>query len=316
MPARSLFQKTNRLFILPTKLGFGYVGIGIITLLSAITYGANVVHLFAFMLFGIFFVTMLLSFRNLNGLRFKLGNAKDVFCGEVLDFKLTIVNPSQQARHDLTFSKSDQLLKPWSIKNIVLESSCSIASGADEQETNISIPSIKRGRYRIETLTIKSTFPLGLFQVWYNVSTEASAIVYPKPKGSFSLPRFDISTPSTDATIPISKEGEDDFGGLRPYREGDKLHSIVWKLFSKVEDPLVKILQNNADPKLKFDWEQLNLIRDEENRLSQIALWIELAHNERKPFSLKMPNVELEMSSEKQHVKEALRSLALYPEKA
>ena len=160
----------RRIFILPTQRGLGFVLLIVLLLLIAFVYNNNLAYMLAFLLASIFFITILHSYKALSGLVVQKGRSKPVFAGEAAGFDIHINNPTDMERHQLqiTLQNTQSLtLKPQSKASVTLYS-----------------PTQKRGWHTAGTVTLSSTYPLGLFRAWSPIRFNLKALVYPKPASS------------------------------------------------------------------------------------------------------------------------------------
>jgi len=112
-----------------------------------------------------------------------------------------------------------------------------------------SVP--ERGWARLGPFTVVSEFPPGLFEYRRTVPVVNRLLVYPRPG---FLPRRLVDpllarAEYTELAANDFERGQEEFAGLREYREGDSLRDIHWKMSSRLpgrllvrerEDPLVK----------------------------------------------------------------------------
>ena len=142
----------RRVFILPTHRGLNFVLLTALLLLIAFVYNNNLVYLLAFLLASIFFITILHSYKSLARLVLQSGSVKAVFAGEAAGFDIHINNPVDVERHQL---------------QITLEQ-CKSLTLPPQSKACITLYSLtqKRGWHTVGTVTISSTYPLGLFRAW------------------------------------------------------------------------------------------------------------------------------------------------------
>ena len=193
----------RRIFILPTHRGLNFAILTALLVLIAFVYNNNLVYLLAFLLASIFFITILHSYKSLSGLVLQKGQTKAVFAGEAAGFVIHINNPADVERYllHLTLENRESLtLKPHSKASVTLYS-----------------PTQKRGWHTAGTVTVSSTYPLGLFRAWSPIRFNLKALVYPKPSAQ-ELPFPE--TPSALAQQGFSRKGADDFYGLKEYHAG------------------------------------------------------------------------------------------------
>ncbi len=214
--SKALTLTQRRIFILPTARGFGFVGLILLLLLIAFVYNNNLVYLLGFMLASIFFVSILHTYQSLAGLVVRASLTVPAFAGEKCGFYFFIQNPTDHPRLDI---------------HIKLETETVVDIQAhDQQRVGLYRTATKRGWLDCGTLTVSSTFPLGLFRAWSPLRFDLKALVYPKPvENSIPFPE----TEGIQGENGQGKKGGDDFYGLQSYQPGDSIRQIHWKSYAK-----------------------------------------------------------------------------------
>lgn len=287
----------RRIFILPTLTGLGFVCLIVLILLIAFIYNNNLAYLLAFLLASVFFITILHSFKALAGLVISQGHAQAVFAGEAACFELIVENPNNIDRFKLKAkleSEVDFLLKPQERKRITLYSATK-----------------NRGWHQIGTVTLSSTYPLGLFRAWSPVRFSAKSLVYPKPNP------VEIAFPEDDSgqgqllQNQQTKQGRDDFYGIKQYQQGDPVKQIHWKAFAKGQGLYSKQYSGENSSSLWLNYQQTPGHNVEE-RLSQLCRWVLDAEKAGLVYGFKIPGVKLEPSHGLKHLQKCLKALALF----
>jgi uncharacterized protein (DUF58 family) len=98
-----------------------------------------------------------------------------------------------------------------------------------------------RGVYPLETLTLSTSFPFGLFVKERDVDVPGEAVVWPRADRRVREPR--------PAGQRVRRSGEafagnagarGEYRGLRPYRPGDDPRDVHWKTTARVGHPVVR----------------------------------------------------------------------------
>jgi len=284
----------RRIFILPTHRGLNFAILAALLLLIAFVYNNNLVYLLAFLLASIFFITILHSYRSLAGLVLQKGQTKAVFAGEAAGFDIHINNPVDVERHclQITLEKPESLtIKPQSKAHIIIYSTTQ-----------------KRGWHTAGTVTISSTYPLGLFRAWSPIRFNVKALVYPKPS-SQELPFPE--TPSAAAQHGSSKKGADDFYGLKEYVPGDSIKHIHWKAFAKGQGLFSKQYSGESSAEIWLDYDNAPGHNTEE-RLSQLCRWVIDAERAGIQYGFSLPGLKMSPDSGLLHTRKCLEALALF----
>jgi uncharacterized protein (DUF58 family) len=284
----------RRIFILPTHRGLNFVILIALLLLIALIYNNNLVYLLAFLLASIFFITILHSYRSLAGLVIQKGQSKAVFAGEAVGFDIHIDNPTRFERHylQITLEQPEHLsLKPHSKTCVTLYSTTR-----------------KRGWHTATTVTVSSTYPLGLFRAWSPLRFHLKALVYPKPS-SQKLPFPEAH--SEQALQGFGRKGADDFYGLKEYQQGDSIKYIHWKAFAKGQGLFSKHYSGDSSAEIQLDYNNVPGHSVEE-RLSLLCRWVIDAERAGIPYGLSLPGLKLPPNNGLAHTQKCLEALALF----
>lgn len=285
----------RRIFILPTQRGLGFVLLIVLLLLIAFVYNNNLSYLLAFLLASIFFVTILHSYQALAGLVVQKGRSTAVFAGEPAGFDIHIDNPTAQYRHHLQIALHDTL-------SLTLQ-------GQSTTQLTLSSLTRHRGWHSAGTITLFSTYPLGLFRAWSPLRFNLKTLVYPKPA---QLERPVPLTTSADSLQGFNHKGGDDFSGLQEYQPGDAIRHIHWKTFAKGLGLFSKQYggaHSSEDIHLDYDYTPGH---DNEERISQLCRWVIDAEQARIRYSFALPGLKLPPGNGLLHYQKCLEALALF----
>lgn len=286
----------RRIFILPTQRGLGFVLLIVLLLLIAFVYNNNLAYMLAFLQASVFFVTILHSYKALAGLVVQKGRSKAVFAGEAAGFDIHINNPVDMERSQIQIKLQDNSqslsLQPQSTAHITLYSITQ-----------------KRGWHEAGTVTLSSTYPLGLFRAWSPILFNLQALVYPKP-AHHEIP-FPQS-PSAEAQQGFNPKGGDDFYGLQEYQSGDSIKHIHWKTFAKGLGVFSKQYGGeNSSKEIRLDYD-LTPGHDVEQRLSQLCRWVINAEQAGIRYGFALPGFALPPDNGLAHYRKCLEALALF----
>jgi uncharacterized protein (DUF58 family) len=264
-------------------------------LLIAFVYNNNLAYLLAFLLASIFFITILHTYRSLSGLIVVPGQSHPVFAGQAAGFTVQLENPTSNVRHQVKAS----LLQTTDILTLPSQS-----------QTQVTLFSIthKRGWHQADTITLSSTYPLGLFRAWSPIRFNLKVLVYPKPS-SIEIPFPE--TASTQAEQGVALKGIDDFFGLNPYQPGDAVKHIHWKAYAKGIGVFSKQYDGTSSAQIWLDYIQApgNSV---EERLSQCCRWLIDAEQAGLSYGFALPGLRLEPGNGKGHFQKCLEALALF----
>lgn len=284
----------QRIFILPTQRGLGFGLLILLLLLIAFVYGNNLVYLLAFLLAGVFVVTILHSFNSLAGLVLQKGPCKPVFAGDSAAFTLHVNNPGAGERHGL---------------EITLERPVEVELAARAKTSVILYSGTrKRGWHQAGKVIVSSTFPLGLFRAWSPLRFDFKVLVYPKPAAQDS-PFPDSSSPAGGQGS--GKKGSEEFYGIKEYQAGDAIKHIHWKAMAKGQGVYSKQYSSDSGDELWLDYAATQG-HDVEERLSQLCRWIISAEQANLRYGFRLPGLTLQPANGLTHYQQCLETLALF----
>lgn len=287
----------RRVFILPTRAGLFFAALLVVMLFGAINYNNSLAYTLTFMLASLGVVAMLHTYRNLLHLRVSVGHVAPVFCGESARVAVILDNPRPGGRYALGLSFPEQ--PPLS---------ADVPAGG---WTRLDLPlsTRKRGRLPLPRITLRSSFPLGLFQAWSHVNLESQLLVYPQPAPKREAPR------ETRDHVNLSGDrghGSDDFAGLRTYQTGDSPHHLHWKAMAREQGLFTKQFGGDHAEELWLEWEALPDL-GVEARLSQLARWVLDAEAAQLSYGMRLPGKHIPLGHGPAHRHGCLEALALFP---
>ena len=299
----------RRVYILPTKYGFLFGCMLLVMLLGAINYDNNLAYSLTFLLSSLVLVAIFFTYRNIAGLIVTLHKPQPVFAGQDACFPLQVDNTEQLQRLSLSFQLK-QTPKYW----FIAAKSQGAVNFSDIdanqiQFINVKKPAKTRGRLDFGRLQISTTFPLGLFTAWSNCDFDQTCIVYPAPDGSLPFPRDSFKDTGNTSQ---SKQGNDDFIGVRKYRSGDSSRHIDWKAYAREKGLHRKLFQGQGNTELIFHWQDVAHLNDIELCLSQLCQWIIEAERSNISYGLQIGSTEIPPANGLAHQQRCLTSLALY----
>ncbi|OAI20109.1 hypothetical protein A1359_03615 [Methylomonas lenta] len=284
----------RRVFILPTLGGLGFICLIALVLLIAFVYNNNLAYMLGFLLASIFFVTILHSYKSLAGLVLSAGYNQPMFAGDLAEFNFFIHNPDNHARFaiDIHLQETRTIdLAPYQTLPVIMYKSTK-----------------RRGWLSMDTLTLSSFFPLGLFRAWSPLRFDSKALIYPRPA------QTELPFPETDTgqgQQGQNRRNGDDFFGLKSYQAGDAIRQIHWKSYAKGRGLHSKQYSGSNNVELWLDYDTTPGGQIEE-RLSQLCRWLVEAERAGFRYGLVLPGLKLTPDSGTQHFEHCLRALALF----
>jgi uncharacterized protein (DUF58 family) len=292
----SVTIRPSAIYILPTRFGLLFASATVLMLIGSINYANNLGFLLTFFLGGLGMVSMVHTWRNLNGLRLRPLRAEPIFAGQTACLPFLLEDPTQRLRPDIELHLDRQHM-----------AAIDLIPG---QENRLQLEPVlrRRGHYRVGRCTLVSRFPMGLFRAWSYLQPQMSCLVYPRPE---PWPFESALRPSEarEGQRAVRDPGGQEFHGLRQYQPGDPLKSIHWRSLARGMELMSREFESSEVSDLWFDLEQTPG-PDLESRLRQLchAVVTTAARNQR--FGLRLGSLTLPPDLGDAHLANALRQLA------
>ncbi|HET6655732.1 MAG TPA: DUF58 domain-containing protein [Gammaproteobacteria bacterium] len=215
----------RRIYILPTGQGVLYAISVFAMLLASLNYNNNLGLLLTFLLAGIGVAAMYRCQHNLAWLVVHVQPALPTFAGQELRFPVLL---HHDGHHRFAISGDTGVVD---------------VPGGRGAMTHVAQPTGRRGRQPLKRFSLSSTFPLGLFRAWVWIDADIAGLAWPRPSAT---PAATATAPTTGAAAGESAEGDDDFAGLRAWREGDPIRRVDWHAVARGRGLMTK--QFSAGP--------------------------------------------------------------------
>lgn len=289
----------RRVYILPTRFGYGYAGLVLVVLLGAMNYSNSLVFALGFLLAGLGLAAMYQTHGNLVNLELGALHCKPVFAGDEAAFEFDVFNPTQCARFTIDIGWADTN-RPTHID----------IPATEHSHVALKRNTLRRGWLDAPRFAVGTEFPLGLFRAWSWIEVEQRCLVYPRPEGTRRIPPSGGIDHGSGVAMRQS-QGQDEFAGLRAYQPGDHPRSIHWKSLPKLRQPMVKQFAETQDRMLWLDWSATPAATTEA-RLSQLTRWVLIADGNRCDYGLRLPTQQFTPAHGSSHRHRCLQALALF----
>lgn len=291
----------RRIFILPSKAGVWFLVLVTGLVLAAINYQNNMLFVIAFILLGLFLVSILHTYSNLSGLTIRCGGADPVFCGKQAEFKFTLLREGRRQYHNIHLG--------WPQSNPAV---ANLVSG-EQSGVSLFVPAKRRGRLRLGRLLVQTWYPLGLFRAWTWLDFNAECLVYPKAEPTLL---------AANATAQVAENGQyaqqhgaDEFMGYVDYQPGHAIKQISWSNVARGLPLMSRQYESIADHQYWIDWANFEG-ESVEVRLSRMCFLILSADQEQVEYGVRLPATEFAPALGETHKLAVLRALALYDDPA
>lgn len=308
-----MFQlPANRIYILPTGYGVLFLLSALAMILTGATYSNNLVYILAFLLFSIFFVSMVHTHANLVGLRLHLLECLDAPAGDEIRVNLQLESLARATRQALEVEPMDPLVKKnlWAQRGSRLD----VLPSGESKMVSVTLAPRPRGLHALPGFRLSTTFPLGLFRAWMRVSFPDKVYVYPRPEGELMLrPQGGSGAQMEEPLMGPNAQGVE-FEEHRKYVLGESYRRIDWKVYARGRPLMIKNYAGEVQENYSLKWEDL-APWEEEKRLSQLALWVRQAQQKEALYELRLPTETISWGSGKEQFKKCQRSLAAFSQK-
>lgn len=287
----------RRIYVLPTRAGLALAIALLVMLIASINYNLSLGFGLTFLIAGVAVASIVHAFRNLLGLTIRPGRCAPVFCGSDAQFSFVIANHRAARRPALRLRAHD------AIHGFDL--------GAAESATvALACATSRRGALRVGRTMLETTWPLGLIRGWSVFVPDLACLVYPQPEAEAPPPP--AAGFGTSGGRTPTRDGDDDFAGLRAHRDSDSPRHIAWKALARGGPMLTKQYAGHGGSDLLLDWTALPTALDDEARLSRLAAWVLAAEHAGHRYALRLPDVNVALGRGDAHLHQCLRALALH----
>ena len=296
----------HNVYILPTKAGLFFVFTMGVLLLASINYQLNLGYALTFLLSGSALVSMHLTHATLRGLTLNLRPVTPTFANQMARLEAVL--------QDVATGGRDRFGIGLRLKGSTAEAISWTDIPAGEQ-TLVSLSFIpkRRGWHHVPHWIAETHFPLGLFRSWTLWRPGTKVLVYPEPETPSPTLPHPASTAGQGSAAP--REGRSEMDGVRSYRRGDPIKSIVWKKAAKAMASGAELVsrdtQSVSPVELWLDWQDCHGL-SVEARLSRLAAWVLQADQMDVVYGLRLPNLEIPPDAGDLHRHKALQALALW----
>jgi len=288
----------RRLYILPTRAGVGFTVLLFGMLLAGLNYANSLALFCTFLLAGLVLVAMYLCHANLLGATIVGARVEPAFAGEDGQLEL-VIDTGAAARFEYCIAAHGAAGEA--------RSTPARAGAAGHMTVTLPLPGTHRGVHAVDRIRLSTEWPFGLFRAWTWLHLPLQRIVYPAARGERPLPQ--ARGDKRRATGDGQETGDDEWRGLRDYRDGDSPRRIAWKAYARGAPLLVGDYAAEGGDLHAFDFERLALL-DLEARLEQLCRWIVDAEQRGEPYSLRLPSGSMAAGRGSAHRHRCLTALA------
>ncbi len=278
------------------RAGVIFIGITIFLGVAAVNTANNLLYLVVSYMLSFMLLSGVLSLYNLRRLEVLLIPPDEVYAGSRTAFKAVV--------------KNEKRFPSFLITIRIYENKCVfplIPEGKGVDST-LSITFERRGYYSTINLEVSSSFPVGLFERFYNVDIPINLVVFPSPVITTERTLSVWEIEKGKANFQSRKRGYEELYGVREY-SNEPIKLIHWKLSAKTGSLYVRdMLEETAPPViLSLDMIEGTL----EDRISKLAYLVIKLTSEGRAVGLKLTDKTIEPSTGVYHKRRLLTELAL-----
>ncbi|MEO8279703.1 MAG: DUF58 domain-containing protein [Ideonella sp.] len=295
----------RNVYILPTRAGLMFALTVLTLLLASINYQLNLGYLLTFLLAGSGVVSMHWTHNTLRGLRLHLKPVAAIHAGgqALIDVVLTAPATDRQPRYGIGLAVSSATEDHLSWVDV---------PAGGQVTTQLSSTIGARGLQPLPRLTIQTRFPLGLFRAWTIWRPATSVLAYPRPEvDPPGLP----SASGGGGAVHSRSAGDGENDGIRTYRRGDPIKTIVWRKAAKMLDAGGELLSRETTATgvqtIWLDWHACAPL-PAEDRLCRLTAWVLEADRLGLRYGLRLPSGSLGPDHGEQHRRACLVALAVW----
>lgn len=304
LPPRDTMTLTQRtVYILPTRPGWTMALTLLVLLIASINYQLNLGYVLTFLLAGSALVGMHVCHGTLRGLTLQLLAPEACFAGGHANLDIQLVSRRKSIRHGIGLAVwgSGQ----WSWTDVP-------AQGVARMQVAFSAE--QRGLHQVPALTAETRFPLGTFRVWTVWRPAAQVMVYPAPEAH--PPPLPAGEPRGAGAATTLRQSTGEFDGVRVYRRGDPLKTVVWKKAAKSDELVSRDTQQLQRFEMWLDLAQTGAFAGHaaslEQRISRLCAWVLAAEKQSLQYGLRLGTLQIAPSSGEAHKRACLQALAQY----
>lgn len=303
VPANSSALTQRNVYILPTRAGW-MLGLTLLVLLIAsINYQLNLGYVLTFLLAGCAVVGMHVCHGTLRGLTLHLVAPEPCFVGAAATLAVQLHSLRKTPRYGIGLAVLGS--QQWSWTDVGAQGSATV---------HIAIHPARRGLQALPALTAETHFPLGTFRVWTVWRPAAQLLAYPLPEAH--PPPLPAGEPRGGGGLYAKQHDSGEFDGVRAYRRGDALKTVVWKKVAKSGQLISRDSQQAQRYELWLDLLHTGgfagAAASLDHKLSRLCAWVLAAERLDLRYGLRLPGREIAPNSGEAHKRACLAALALY----
>lgn len=285
-------QDQSRTFIIPTAFGFAFAAVCFLLLLMAVGFSNNIIYFFVFYLIAIALVAMLMTNNNVDRVQILSIQPENIFAGENNKIFVHLTNTKLLPSYSLQLYLDK--------KNHIAE--VPVLNGMETATTICFWKPATRGLHQLPRLQMQTRFPFGMLHSWCLYKKDKQVLIYPAKIGFEILPK-DLGGAEFQSNAGLFKEH-------RVFQSSDSTKRIDWRVSQKFDQLMVKTFESQSNQSIHLDYKFTLSLADFEKRVSQLALWADLAEKNKMNYSFAFNDFSLPADSGEIHYRKIMDFLA------
>jgi len=258
-----------RVSVAPTTEGWGLAFIACCLLASSFIQRVNLLVLVFGLLVALLFVGMIIARRNLGRLAVRRIPPIQAFALAPIEVGVEIVNRGKRDSYAVTVDDA--------VDTVDLTSKDVLFTRVPRSSTVKSKYELfpeRRGRLMLGPLTLLTRFPFGLFTARTTMESIDEIVVSPA-LGTMTEAWRQSTGRASDSSRnlrPSIDRLQEEFHGLRDYREGDNLRHIHWLSTARRGQPVVKEFETLSSRDVVLFVDPRSALEGEEDEVAELAL--------------------------------------------
>lgn len=211
----------------PTRLGYTLLAVAFAAWVAAVNYSVNLAYGLAVWIVAFAVMAVLLTLRQLLGVRPAWRLPEEVFVGQTAAIGLSI--EAQEARDRVIYAAFVSFRQPESTEE---DAQLPFIHSQDPHraETVLTLPVSRRGLMTLPAVELISLAPFGVVQASAWVRTETLMTVFPAPRAHIVPP---AGRAVEDESSRQRRAGGEDLAYLNDHLPGQSLQHVAWKQYAK-----------------------------------------------------------------------------------
>ena len=295
----------KNVYIFLSRQGYLFGLLLLVTFVTGVNYGNNLVLGLFFYLFAIWLVSVFYTFVQVSSLQFKLLEVSLAQAQSVAWVTLEITTTSRQPNRQIVLYFDD-------VQQNLVDNKKVIASLNKSTVVRLPVYAKRRGRVHLPRLNVHSTYPLGIMKAWAYVYFQSELFVYPKPI-AFDWQQVSHShAEQTEVFSPFMVAGQEDFDRLDMYQQGESLARVSWTHLARGAGMLTKHFANSAGYQWRLEYAKMPS-SNHEQKLGELVYAIYQLKEQQVPFMLILSSTQGQLGSGDAFIWQSLKQIAIEP---